>query len=51
MCCTMKPDWTDMSNGCDGTFGGATKHECVSKPTPGNDFSWEFYIFHKRILP
>ena len=39
MCCTMEPGWTDMSNGCDGTFGGAARHECVSKPTPGNVFS------------
>ena len=31
MCCTKKPDWTDKSNGCDGTFGGATNHECVLK--------------------
>ena len=49
MCCTMKPGWTDISNGCDGTFGGATRHECVSKPTSGNAFSREFYIVHQRI--
>jgi len=30
-CCTRKFGWTDISNGCDGTFGGQTKHEC-SKP-------------------
>lgn len=39
MCCTMKPGWTDTSNGCDGTFGGATSHECALKPTPGNIFT------------
>ena len=32
MCCTKKPGWTDTSNGCDGTFGGETEHECVLKP-------------------
>ena len=31
MCCTRKPGWTDTSNGCDGTFGGQTKHECSLK--------------------
>ena len=31
-CCTMKPGWTNTSNGCDGTFGGVSKHECVLKP-------------------
>ena len=31
-CCTQKFGWTDVSNGCDGTFGGQTKHEC-SKPS------------------
>ena len=31
-CCTKKKDWYDTSNGCDGTFGGKTKHECVLKP-------------------
>ena len=31
MCCTKKTDWTDKSNGCDGTFGGKTLHECVLK--------------------
>merc|ERR1711936_325906 len=36
MCCTMKPGWTDTSNGCDGTFGGATSHECALKSTSGN---------------
>ena len=39
MCCTMKPGWTDTSNGCDGTFGGATSHECALKPKPGNIFT------------
>ena len=29
MCCTKKPGWLDYSNGCDGTFGGPTQHECV----------------------
>ena len=32
MCCTKKPGWTDTSNGCDGTFGGETEHECALKP-------------------
>ena len=32
MCCTKNPDWTDTSNGCDGTFGGEQSHECVTKP-------------------
>ena len=27
-CCRMS--WT--GNGCDGTFGGATNHQCVLKP-------------------
>ncbi len=31
MCCTQKPGWTDTSNGCDGTFGGLTRHECALK--------------------
>ena len=47
MCCTMKPGWTDTSNGCDGTFGGATSHECAL-PTPGNLFSSDVYIIHKQ---
>ena len=47
MCCTMKPEWTDTSNGCDGTFGGATSHECAL-PTPGNLFSSDVYIIHKN---
>ena len=29
MCCTMNPYWKDKSNGCDGTFGGTWRHECV----------------------
>ena len=29
MCCTMNPYWKDQSNGCDGTFGGVWRHECV----------------------
>ena len=29
MCCTRKVGWTDTSNGCDGTFGGLTTHECI----------------------
>ena len=49
MCCTMKPEWTDTSNGCDGTFGGATSHECAL-PTPGNLFSSDVYIIHKKLL-
>ena len=32
MCCTMKTGWSDTSNGCDGTFGGETKHECYLRP-------------------
>ena len=31
-CCTKKNSWNDTSNGCDGTFGGASRHECVLKP-------------------
>ena len=31
-CCTKKSGWDDTSNGCDGTFGGAGRHECVLKP-------------------
>ena len=31
MCCTTKSGWTDMSNGCDGTFGGPTFHACSLK--------------------
>jgi len=31
-CCTQKSGWTDTSNGCDGTFGGVSKHECALKP-------------------
>ena len=31
MCCTIKHGWTDTSNGCDGSFGGATRHECAIK--------------------
>ena len=31
-CCTKKNGWNDTSNGCDGTFGGETQHECVLKP-------------------
>ena len=48
MCCTIMPGWTDMSNGCDGTFGGATRHECVSKPTPGNIFPGSFILSIKE---
>ena len=33
MCCTKKTDWTDKSNGCDGTIGGKAMHECVLKPS------------------
>ena len=29
MCC--KNGWHDISNGCDGTFGGISMHECVLK--------------------
>ena len=32
MCCTQKVDWNDTGNGCDGNFGGQTRHECVLKP-------------------
>ena len=31
-CCTKKPSWNDTSKGCDGTFGGQTRHECFLKP-------------------
>ena len=30
MCC--KKGFHDKSNGCDGTFGGKTRHECVLRP-------------------
>ncbi len=43
----MKPEWTDTSNGCDGTFGGATSHECAL-PTSGNLFSSGVYITNKQ---
>lgn len=33
MCCTQKTGWNDMSKGCDGTFGGLSRHECVRKPS------------------
>ena len=29
LCCTQRPGWTDRSNGCDGTIGGITRHECL----------------------
>ena len=29
MCCTKNPYWKDKSKGCDGTFGGSWRHECV----------------------
>ena len=29
LCCTQKVDWTDYSNGCDGTIGGRTTHQCT----------------------
>jgi len=31
LCCTKKSSWHDTSNGCDGTFGGLTMHECSLK--------------------
>ena len=31
-CCTLKIGWNDTSKGCDGTFGGVRRHECVLKP-------------------
>ena len=31
-CCTKKNGWTDTSNGCDGSFGGETRHECALNP-------------------
>ena len=39
-CCRKNannPYWlpTAQSNGCDGTFGGLNKHECVLKPCSG----------------
>ena len=30
VCCRV--DWSDTSNGCDGTIGGNNIHECVLKP-------------------
>ena len=32
-CCTKKSGFTDTSNGCDGTFGGLSMHECALKPS------------------
>ena len=32
-CCTQQNDWNDTSNGCDGTFGGVSMHECALKPS------------------
>ena len=32
MCCTTKSEWTDTTNGCDGTFGGSAFHACTLKP-------------------
>ena len=39
-CCRKNgnsPYWlpTQQSNGCDGTFGGSTQHQCVLKPCSG----------------
>ena len=31
MCCTQKSGYP-ASNGCDGSFGGQTMHECALKP-------------------
>ena len=41
-CCTRKHGWTDTSNGCDGTFGGLTQHECDSA---GNYFIFSNYFY------
>ena len=53
MCCTKNPYWKDRSRGCDGTFGGSWRHECVysnvilslndteSQRTFDNDYSCE----------
>ena len=35
-CCTRRMYWSDTSNGCDGTFGGATRHECTLDPSNFN---------------
>ena len=35
-CCTKKKEWNDYSNGCDGTFGGETMHQCALKPGKSN---------------
>ena len=32
LCCTMNKEWKDTSNGCDGSFGGECRHECVKNP-------------------
>jgi len=34
-CCTKKDNWTDTSFGCDGSFGGETRHECALKLDQG----------------
>ena len=41
-CC--KKGWPDTSNGCDGSFGGNTMHECVLKPGGKTSVSKVDYI-------
>ena len=32
LCCTQNRTWFDISNGCDGFFGGIDVHECTLRP-------------------
>ena len=43
VCCSRKSDWNDTTNGCNGSFGGKTRHECV--PAPGTLFNIIFNDF------
>ena len=52
-CCTMKSNWNDTSNGCDGTFGGASRHECVLMPGKsfliGHVIQYNFSISYIKV--
>ena len=53
MCCTRKLSWTDKSNGCDGTIGGVTKHECVLRdigPLWQMDSDNKYCEFHGPLI-
>ena len=49
MCC--KKGYHDTRNGCDGSFGGNTRHECVTKPTGKHTISKSDYIPQDYIPP